>query len=250
MKFSIIIPSYNQEQFITATLENIVQLKKKGKELGVEVEALLFDSCSNEKVQEQIKKYQSHLDFVEIKKDKGQYDAINKGVERLTGDYWTWLNTDDLIDVNGFECVVKKISERPEIDYIYGNIKTIDDNDQQIAVAIAKELSLEELINKDPGIYQPGSFFKTSFTKSIGLLKPYNCCFDYEYILRILKNGGKLYYINEVVAWFRLHPDSKTKSIVPNFVKDQLVISKEYGRGFFSKHTLVGNLRLMKYKFV
>ena len=86
MKLSIIVPSYNQVEFITYTLKNLAEIKKKASVVGIFIEILVFDSESNERVQQIIRDYQQEIDFVEIKKDKGQYDAINKGILKCTGD--------------------------------------------------------------------------------------------------------------------------------------------------------------------
>ena len=100
--FSIIIPSFNQPNYIEFTFLNLVELKRQASLKGINIEVLLFDSCSNHETQLIIEKYKFLLDVVEIEKDKGQFDAINKGIIKCTGDYWTWLNTDDLIDIKGF----------------------------------------------------------------------------------------------------------------------------------------------------
>ena len=126
MKFSVIVPSYNQDKYIGATLNNLRQLKELAKQLQVEIEVLLFDSESNEGVQKEIEKYRNVIDVLEVKKDKGQYDAINKGIAKLTGDYWTWLNTDDLLDLEGFKKVVDVLKKDLTIDYIFGGIDYID----------------------------------------------------------------------------------------------------------------------------
>jgi glycosyltransferase involved in cell wall biosynthesis len=237
MKFSIIIPSYNQEEYIAETLKNIQYLKDFSKKNNIEIEVLLFDNCSNETVQKIIKAHISILDYYEITQDKGQYDAINKGLAKITGDYWTWLNTDDLINIDGFLEIVKFLEKNDDVDYIYGNMYLI--NGASIVQKILKlhEITLNTLVNIDCSTFQPGSFFKSSFTKKIGLLKAYNCCFDYEYILRLLKFGGKAYYLDFPVVYFRFHSSSKSASLKMNFIKDELEIRKLYGRKLFSPLT-------------
>jgi len=249
MKFSIIIPSYNQDKYIAQTFENLKELKERVRSGNISIEILLFDSCSNDKVQDIIEEYKDVIDYIEIKKDAGQFDAINKGIEIANGDYWTWLNTDDLIEIEGFVKLAGILEADGTIDYIYGGVKYINEKGEFMKDILAKQLSLNHLVNKDPGIYQPGSFFKKTFTDKIGILKKYNCCFDYEYVLRLLSNDGKVYVCDFIVSRFRLHSTSKTGSIVPVFVKEQLEISKKYERKFLSKHTLIAHLRLLKHQF-
>ena len=155
-----------------------------------------------------------------------------------------------LIDIAGFLKMVSILKNDSSIDYIYGNIKYISEDGSFVKKLIARKLTLNYLVNNNPGIFQPGSFFKKSFTDKIGLLDSYNCCFDYEYVLRILANRGTLYQCDFSVAEFRLHTASKTGSIVPVFIKEQMLISKKYGRKSISWHTLIAQLRLFKHNYL
>ena len=237
MKLSVIIPSFNQLDFMEYTFQNLEALKLALSIVDVDLEILLFDNCSVEEVQCCIKKYSKLFDYIEIRKDNGQYDAINKGMLRLTGNYWTWLNTDDLIDINGCLKIINILERNPNIDYIYGNTMIIDEKGNSVKEYIVNKLTINSLTNNSTTIVQPGSFFKTSFSKKIGLLEAYNCCFDYEYILRLLKNNGYAYRINEIVSHFRYYSTSKSGSLKSKFINEQLLISKYYNRNFVSKLT-------------
>ena len=247
MKLSIIVPSYNQVEFITYTLKNLAEIKKKAAVVGIFIEILVFDSESNERVQQIIRDYQQEIDFVEIKKDKGQYDAINKGILKCTGDYWTWLNTDDLLDIDGFFKIVDVLTANSSIDYIYGGVTYINEKGETLKTVDTWKLSLDQLVTEEPAIFQPGSFFKKSFTDKIGLLKSYQCCFDYEFILRCIKNNAIVYQCDFSVSQFRYYKTSKTGSITPIFIKEQLLISHDYGRKWHHYLTLFSKLRLLKH---
>lgn len=248
MKLSIIIPSFNQSAYIEETIKCTLEIKEKSKHHGCEIEVLLFDSESEEEVQTIISKYKEQLDFVEVKKDKGQYDAINKGIEHCKSDYWTWLNTDDTLDIEGFFKLVDYLKHNPTVDYIYGGIDYIDENSNHLRTFESYEISEKMLITRVPGIFQQGSFFRTEFTNKIGLLKNYNCCFDYEYVLRCLRNHAKMHVCKFKVANFRQHSVSKTGSLTPVFIREQLIISKEYGRKPLNFLTWFSQLRLIKHK--
>ncbi|MBL7921768.1 MAG: glycosyltransferase [Bacteroidia bacterium] len=247
MKFSIIVPSFNQEQFIGDTLRNLAEIKQKASAKGLEIEILVFDSESNTAVQEQINKYRQFIDFLEVEKDKGQYDAINKGILKCTGNYWTWLNTDDLLNVEGFFKLVDILKANTNIDYIYGGVNYINEKGEMTKQYHSYPLDFKILYSHTPAIFQPGSFFKKKFTDKIGLLKPYQCCFDYEYILRCFKNKAVIYCCDFIVSDFRFYKTSKSGSITSIFIKEQLQISKDYGRKFFHFLTPFSYLRLTKH---
>jgi len=247
MKFSIIVPSFNQELFIADTLKNLVEIKQAALEKGIGFEILIFDSESNKSVQDILEKFREFIDYVEIKKDLGQYDAINKGIEKCTGDYWTWLNTDDLLDFDGFFKLADVLKANNSIDYIYGGVNYIDEKGDITRNYPSYPLNFKTLYSHTPAIFQPGSFFKRSFTDKIGNLMSYQCCFDYEYILRCFKNNAVIYCCDFMVSKFRFYKTSKSGSITTVFIKEQLVISKMYGRKWFHFLTWFSNLRLLKH---
>lgn len=246
--FSIIVPSYNQERFIGETLANLVQLKQEAADRKVRVELIVVDNCSDEKTGKILKSFEAQLDQVLVEPDKGQYDAINKGLRLMHGDYWTWLNTDDLLDTKGFFEVVKYLEQHPDTDYIYGNVAYIDEHSKFYKDSSTENLHFDALLNKDASISQPGSFFRSAFTRQIGELSPYYFAFDYEYILRCLKNKAVVTKLNCNVAFFRYYTTSKSGSQDFRFLKEQLQINQAYGGRFYSKLSLLLRIRILKRK--
>jgi glycosyltransferase involved in cell wall biosynthesis len=249
MRLSVIIPSYNQIKFIEATMKNIVVIKNLCKEHNTELEVIVCDNCSIPEVQAVFEIYKDAIDVLKVESDKGQYDAINKGLNYVTGEYWTWLNTDDLLEPKGFLEILNYLKTNT-VDYIYGDIETIDENGKSIEIGTSGKITLESLTTRDASISQPGSFFRTEFTKKIGLLSNYRFAFDYEYILRILKNKGLVIKLNTVVAQFRYYQESKSGSQDARFLMEQLEIAKLYGSTALSKLSLILRLRILKRKIV
>lgn len=240
------MPSFNQDKFIRETLENISQLKVAARGKNISVQIIVVDNCSNAPTLNIIEAYKTTIDDLLIEPDKGQYDAINKGLKLVKGDYWTWLNTDDLIDKEGFFKLVDYVQQHPETDYIYGNVAYIDEDSKFHKDSSTPFLSLTHLLNKNASISQPGSFFKTSFTKGIGELASYQFAFDYEYILRCLKHKAKVSKLNCTVALFRYYSTSKSGSKDFRFLEEQLLINKHYGGRLFSKLRMLLQIRILK----
>lgn len=249
MRFSIIIPSYNQVKFIEDTMKNIVLLKELCKSENTELEIIICDNCSNVEIQKIFEIYKKSIDLLIIEKDNGQYDAINKGLAHVTGEYWTWLNTDDLIDIDGLKKIINYLKNN-SVDYIYGDIETIDEFGNSIEKGTSGIISLKSLTSQDASISQPGSFFRTEFTKKIGVLSSYKFAFDYEYILRILKNKGNVVKLDFIVAKFRYYKESKSGSKDSQFLIEQLRIAELYGCKLFSKLSILLRLRILKRKLV
>lgn len=246
--FSIIIPSFNQDKYIRETLQNVADLKRQAAEQNIPIQVILVDNCSNAETMTIIDDFKEDIDNLIVEKDKGQFDAINKGLKMALGDYWTWLNTDDLIDPDGFFKLAKQLQNDLSIDYIYGCVGYINEQSVLYKNYSSGEIDLHKLINQDASISQPGSFFRTEFTNKIGPLADYRFAFDYEYILRCLKNNAKISNLNYNVAFFRYYDTSKSGSKDHRFLKEQKKISKLYGRGAFTKLGFMLNLRILKRK--
>ncbi len=246
--YSIIVPSFNQEKYISETLQKLCELKSRASEQGIGVQLILVDNCSSQGTMKIIEQFSEKIDNLIVEKDNGQYDAINKGLNVAAGDYWSWLNTDDLPDLNGFLKINEYLTKHPETDYIYGDVGYIDENSNYYKTYRSNSLSMENLVNKDPSISQPGSFFKKTFTDKIGKLSSYHFAFDYEYVLRCIKNGALITKLSENVAYFRYYKNSKSGSKNYRFLEEQWEISKLYGRRFFSLLTFMLLIRVWKRK--
>lgn len=244
--FSIIIPSFNQDKYIRETLENVALLKKQAAQREIRVQLILVDNCSNNETISVIDDFKQDIDNLFIEADKGQYDAINKGFKHVAGDYWTWLNTDDLLDIDGFFKIADVLNVNKDIDYIYGSLGYIDAYSKFYKSYTCGNISLEKLTQTEGSISQPGSFFKTNFTKKIGELDDYHFAFDYEYVLRCLKHNAKVYKLDANVAYFRYYDTSKSGSKNFRFLEEQYTISKLYGRKAFSVLTFMLIIRIIK----
>ncbi len=90
-KISIITPSYNQGNYIEETIQSIINQNYPN------LEYMIFDGGSNDQSLEIIKKYEKWISFWESKSDKGQANAINKGIAKCEGDIVGWINSDDML---------------------------------------------------------------------------------------------------------------------------------------------------------
>ena len=123
LRISIITPSYDQAHFIERAIKSV--LTQTG---PFDLEYLVLDGGSNDGTREILQKYNGLL-YWESAPDKGQIDAINKGLRRATGDIVGWLNSDDALAPGALQRVAEAFTLRPDIEWVHGRCDVIDTND-------------------------------------------------------------------------------------------------------------------------
>ena len=111
-KISIVTPSFNQAQFLEATIESVLLQKYPN------LEYIIIDGGSTDGSLEIIKKYEKDLHFWCSEPDAGQYDAINKGFAKSTGEIMTWLNSDDMYCPWALKTIASIFSELPQVEWL------------------------------------------------------------------------------------------------------------------------------------
>ena len=111
-KISVITPSFNQAQFLEATIHSVISQNYPN------LEYIIIDGGSTDGSVEVIKKYESCLHFWCSEPDGGQYDAINKGFTHATGEILAWLNSDDIYCPWAFKTVSSIMTELPQVEWL------------------------------------------------------------------------------------------------------------------------------------
>lgn len=111
-KISIVTPSYNQGQFLEATIQSVLSQNYPN------LEYIIIDGGSTDSSFEIIKKYSECLHFWCSEPDAGQYDAINKGFAHSTGEIMAWLNSDDMYFPWTLKTIASIMTELPQVEWL------------------------------------------------------------------------------------------------------------------------------------
>jgi glycosyltransferase involved in cell wall biosynthesis len=114
---SIITVVLNNEKYIQKTLDSIFKQTYKNYEL------IVIDGGSEDNTLNIIKKNRKKINFWISEKDKGIYDAFNKGLKYASGDYIGFVNSDDILLPNTIKILTKYIRLHPEKDFFFGAVK-------------------------------------------------------------------------------------------------------------------------------
>jgi glycosyltransferase involved in cell wall biosynthesis len=204
---SIITPSFNQCQYLEATIQSVLAQDYPN------IEYLVIDGASTDGSQEIIKKYQKKLAYWVSEKDKGQTDAINKGFSKAKGQIFAWLNSDDLYYPNAVSEAVESLTHHPQVGLVYGELDFIDEQNRLIGKFNARQTDLKRLRNGYIHIPQPAAFFRADLWKQVGPLDPsFFFAMDYDLWVRLARVSQIKYLPGKIWAKFRLHPSGKTVS--------------------------------------
>jgi len=123
MKVSIITVVYNAEKYIQDCIESVIN------QTYPDIEYIVIDGASTDNSLSIIKKYKSNISHFVSEKDKGIYDAINKGLSISSGEIIGVLNADDMLASTDVITAIVKHFAIHQPDAVYGNLNYVDAGD-------------------------------------------------------------------------------------------------------------------------
>ncbi len=193
-RISIITVCYNSERTIRDTIESVVNQDYDN------LEYIIIDGLSTDGTKNIIKEYKERfpdkINYIS-EKDKGIFDAMNKGIRMSTGDIIGLLNSDDYYEDNTLQIVASHMKN--EEDYVlYGMLRMLKD-EKEFSCSINNFHFLPEQM-----IWHPACFVSAGVYKQYGLYENH-CAADYEYFLKLFYSQKvKFYPIYEVLTNFRI----------------------------------------------
>jgi len=210
-RFSIITPNYNGAQFLEDTLRSVISQRCE----DVELEYIVIDGGSTDNSLDILARYAGDIDHLVVEPDTGPAHAINKGLRLATGDVVAWLNADDYYFPGVLKRVKNCLESAADPAFCFGSCPIVDRQGREIRQAITrfKEIFFPvssrfvyQCINY---ISQPAMFFQRSALNGAGYLRQdMVAAWDYEFILRLWRQGRGLRVPGAPLAAFRWHEQS------------------------------------------
>ena len=202
----------NAEKYIEQCIKSVVSQKNQ------DVEYIILDGKSTDRTCSIIRKYKKYIDIFLSKKDKGMYHAMNNAINLAKGKYLCFINSDDWLEKNSTNYVLKYINQYKNIDIFYGDQK-IFDKKKYLYTDIANHHHLSRYmsiphqstyINKD-------LFYNKKYSTLIKLSS------DYDFFLYYYKKGSVFKKIPKILSSFRINgKSSNTYAMKNEFLKIQL----------------------------
>ena len=199
MKITLITVCYNSEATITDTLESVLKQTYKN------YEYLIIDGKSKDSTLDIVKSYESkfnkRLKYIS-EKDKGLYDAMNKGIKMATGDIIGIINSDDVLASKDTLEIIANTFQKEKCDATYSNLEIRDENLKKVVRVFKSKVGNYKLGWYPP---HPTLYVKSSVYKKYGLYnQKFRIAADYDFMLRIMKDKNiKMKYIDKVLVYMR-----------------------------------------------
>ncbi|OGP12532.1 MAG: hypothetical protein A2052_00045 [Deltaproteobacteria bacterium GWA2_54_12] len=240
-RITVITPSYNQGIFIKETIDSVLSQGYP------DLEYLVIDGGSTDDTIDILKSYEGRLKWVS-EKDKGQSDAINKGIRRATGEIIAYLNSDDLYEKGALEKAARYFTSHPESIWMTGQCRIIDIGGAEVRAAITayKNFLLSRysynILLVTNFVSQPATFIRRQAFSEFGLFdESQHRVMDYDFWLR-LGHKHPPGIVDDYLASFRVHPGSKTSSSFKYTFKEELEVARRH-----TSSRVINGLHYMSY---
>ena len=203
-KLSIITPSFNQGEFLEATIQSVLNQKYPN------LEYIIIDGGSTDESAQIIKKYESHLTYWVSEKDKGQTDAINKGILKSTGDILGWINSDDIYMPGAFNHVIRAFQTHSDCSVVHGDRILIDRHSNVVGWTFLPPFNpMQYGFN----VCSETAFWKRNAMDKVGILKTnLRFAMDLEFFCRLYSTGSFI-KLDEYLGCFRCYAENKSSTI-------------------------------------
>ena len=237
MKFSILVPVYNVEEYLEQCVDSLLNQTYKG-----EYEIILVDDGSTDSSGKICDKYaENYSDKIKVvhKKNEGLVSARQAGIEVATGEYSLFVDSDDFVELNLLETVSDCINRNDNPDMViysfryYSNGKKTErkttlatnetvftrDNKKEIYEALISTTFITSLWTKA---------LKTEFLKTdptdYSLYYNKNMAEDWFRSIHLLTIAEKIVYTNQHLYNYRTNEESISRSFRPETIAKKNIL--------------------------
>lgn len=234
-KISVVTPSFNQADFLEECIESILGQNYPN------LEYIIMDGGSTDGSVDIIRRYSSYISYWQSQADGGQYQAINDGFLRTTGEIMTWLNSDDKFHPGSFETVSAIFNEHQNVEWIMGRPNGFDQEGHQSWILDYLPLwDRKKYLNKNysnPYIQQEGTFWRRSLWEKAGkyISRNFEFAGDLELWARFFRYA-QLYSVDALLAGYRQHPQQKAARFL-DLYNDEAEAVLDAEQTFFEQST-------------
>lgn len=208
LKVSIIMPVYNNQDYIKEAIESIIAQSFK------EWELIIINDASTDNTPNIIKSYKDkRIKNITNFKNEGVAASLNKGLKIAEGEYIARIDSDDICLPNRFELQIEFLDNNPKTVIVGSNAEIINYSGDVLSITDLPTTDIDirnMLFVRNPLIHPSVMFRKKILDKTGNYNVKFNGAEDYELWFRMLK-FGKAYNFKKPLIKRRVHDNVVTK---------------------------------------
>ncbi len=211
---SVVIPTYNHEQFVRFAVESILN------QSYINLELIIIDDASKDNTWAELQKIKKDgLKFYRHASNLGAHATLNEALGMARGDCITILNSDDLFDPKRIELLIDQISDPSQDFFIFTDVDFLNDQGDQITEP-ARVVAYQKLryfctsqapeywfIAGNPAVTTSNFFFSRSLLNKVGPFSPLRYTHDWDWVLRALRYVSPI-WLHAPLLKYRLHANN------------------------------------------
>lgn len=218
MKISVITVCFNSARTLGDTLQSVAAQDHP------DVEHIVIDGGSTDSTPEVMRQYGGHVATYVSERDRGIYDAMNKGLARATGDVVGFLNSDDVYAHTGVLSRIAGIMDDAALDACYANLYFVDPHDEDVVRRVWRSRDYEPGLCARRG-WMPAhpTFYarRALYEQHGGFNLDYSLQSDFDMALRLLDiHHIRSRYVPEF--WVRMRMGGASNASVRNVLRGNL----------------------------
>lgn len=222
-RISVVVPSYNQVQYLQACLDSLYEQQYPGLEL------IVMDGGSSDGSRELLERQAGRFTHWQSEPDGGQPRALNLGFERASGHLFTWLNSDDILLPGALRHAARCFQQTPHADVMYGDQVDLNAAGEVVERFYHPAFSSSLAWWTVPYIPQPGTLFRAELWRRVEGVDPeLQCMFDHDLWMRFMRQRARFVHVGRALAGFRRHSESKGGSWFETYSRERQKVAEQY----------------------
>jgi glycosyltransferase len=199
MKLSVVIVAFNAEKTIQFAIESFLAQRQSDKEL------LIIDGASTDRTLEIARSFPSDQIRIFSEKDRGIYDAMNKGLRLFSGDAVGFLGADDTF--HDPDCLSAIATALEDADIAYGDLHMVRNQIEKKVIRVWKSGTFHRRSFATGWMpAHPTFYVRRHVVEGTGAFDlSYDVSSDYDYILRAMSETSyRIQYVPKILVDFQL----------------------------------------------